>query len=189
MKRSDFKPEFGGTTMNKQPLYTDPDTGEEHYALNANESLFLAIIVGLCIACHLLIALFFYDAYQKKKQTMPPIEKTVYIAGPITKVPYGNVTAFAEATRTVRNLGHIAKNPHELCHDIPKGSPWETYMRRCIPHLMECTDLILLPGWENSDGANLEYLNATHVGIVIHTTTAEFVARVEYERSILLENA
>lgn len=173
--------------MTEEPLYIDPDTGEEYYALNANDSLFIAIVVGFCIGFYAFIGLIIYESTKKQDMQIP--EKTVYIAGPITNVPHGNVTTFAEATRTVRNLGHIAKNPHELCHDIPKGSPWQTYMRRCIPHLMECTDIVFLPGWENSDGANLEYLNATHVGIVIHATTAEFVARVEYERSILIENA
>lgn len=166
---------------------TDPHTGEDYYLLNANDSLFLAVIVGLCIGIYLIVGIVIYESF--KKQDMPPTEKTVYIAGPITNVPYGNVTAFAEATRTVRNLGFIAKNPHELCHDIPKGSPWETYMRRCIPHLMECTDIIFLPGWENSEGANFEQLCATIVGITNHYTLDHFVARAEYERDKTLQDA
>lgn len=100
--------------------------------------------------------------------------KTVYIAGPITNMPYGNVTAFAEATKTVRNMGHIAKNPHDFCADIPRDAQWETFMRRCIPQLMECTDIILLPGWENSDGASLEQFNASVIGITIHIGVEDF---------------
>lgn len=173
--------------MTKTPLYVDPRTGEEYYALTAKQSLFILAILVVCIAVYLFAGLIIYKSFKKKDMETP--EKTVYIAGPISNMPHGNVKAFAEATRTVRNMGHIAKNPHELCHDIPKGSPWETYMRRCIPHLMECTDIVLLPGWQQSDGANLEHLNASIVGITIHDSLEHFVARAEHERNKTLENA
>ena len=157
------------------PAYTDPQTGEQYYRINTLETItMVAMAIVLYIVHTLIIVTLTLLIYTQKLKDMNTTQKTVYISGPITNIPHGNVTTFREATKTIRNMGHIAKNPHEFCADLPKTTPWETYMRRCLQQLMDCTDIILLPGWENSDGASLEQLNASIIGITIHIGVQEF---------------
>lgn len=160
----------------RESIYcTDPETGETYYRLRPIEKA--AFWVGLAIlyvAHAITIAALAIIIYKQKTENMETLQKTVYISGPITKIPHGNVTTFAAVTQAVRNLGHIARNPHEFCHDIPKDAPWETFIRRGIQQLMDCTDIVLLPGWESSDGAVLEQMTAQYVGITIHNSYEEF---------------
>lgn len=163
------------TTNYQDTVYgTDPHTGETYYILRSSERILLwSAIIILCIA-HLWVAFNAIKYVIQIISTMETTQKTVYISGPVSNIPHGNVTAFAEATKAVRNMGHIAKNPHEFCQDIPKSSPWETYMRRCIKQLMDCTDIVLLPGWERSDGASIEQMIGTLVGITVHDSLEAF---------------
>ncbi|HWK58138.1 MAG TPA: DUF4406 domain-containing protein [Parapedobacter sp.] len=154
---------------------TDPETGEQYYRLRALEAItIITLMVALYIAHALIIAAVAITIYKQKTENMETTQKTVYIAGPITNIPHGNVVAFREATKAVRNMGHIAKNPHEFSADIPKTSRWETFMRRALQQLMDCTDIVLLPGWENSDDATLEQMNASLVGITVHESLEAF---------------
>ncbi len=153
----------------------DPETGETHYYLRPIEKAAIWFVLAILYIAHAAaicgLSILIYTNQKKKMETK---QKTVYISGPVANIPHGNVVDFADATRAVRNMGHIAKNPHEFCADIPRGTPWETFMRRCLQQLMDCTDIILLPGWENSDGSSLEHMNASIVGITIHDSIEGF---------------
>lgn len=98
----------------------------------------------------------------------------IYIAGPITGMIGLNKVAFDDAARSIKNLGFIVRNPHEFCADIPAGSDWHIYMRRCISTLSECTDFVLLPGWKHSPGANLELTIALSLGMAVHYGLEDF---------------
>jgi len=166
---------FTPPTPTRRVYGTDPETGETYYYLRPIEKL--AFWVGLAIlyiAHAVTIGTLAILIYKSKTENMDTKQKTVYIAGPISKVPHGNVTTFAAVTQAVRNLGHIARNPHEFCYDIPKDAPWETFIRRGIQQLMDCTDIVMLPGWESSDGAVLEQMTAQYVGITIHNSFEDF---------------
>jgi len=153
----------------------DPVTGESYFHLQPVEKVSLWILVAILYIAHaFIIGMLAILIYEQKTTNMDTTQKTVYISGPITKIPHGNVTTFAAVTRAVRNLGHIARNPHEFCHDIPKDAPWETFIRRGIQQLMDCTDIVMLPGWESSDGAVLEQMTAQYVGITLHNSFEEF---------------
>ena len=89
---------------------------------------------------------------------------TIYISGPISGLPDGNRPAFAEMATTLRSKGWVVVNPHDLfAADVEES--WEGYMRKDLAALLTCTHLVMLPGWEQSRGAQLEKLVADAVGI------------------------
>ncbi|CDS92735.1 conserved hypothetical protein [Sphingobacterium sp. PM2-P1-29] len=93
--------------------------------------------------------------------------RIIYIAGPITGMKNLNREAFEIASRELKSLGFIVRNPHEFCLDIPNSAEWAIYMRKCISVLSECSDIIFLNGWKHSVGANLEHHNAEALGLNI----------------------
>lgn len=92
----------------------------------------------------------------------------MYICGPMTGLPENNYPAFAEAEKALEvaagmfELGNPAKN-----FDGRVGLPWEQYMRLAIQQVMDCTDLVRLPGWRNSKGARLEVRIAEDLGLTV----------------------
>lgn len=106
----------------------------------------------------------------------------IYIAGPMLGREGFNFKAFHDAARELRALGHFVTNPAEL--DELQGSLpteamaealWPQYMKRDIPLLAECDAIYMLPGWETSVGATLEFLSAFHMGIPVYTPGAPLV--------------
>lgn len=81
---------------------------------------------------------------------------TTYIAGPMTGLPDYNYPAFQAAAAKLRAEGEDVRSPTEN-DDGSQGKPWDFYMRAGIRQLLECDAIYLLPGWENSTGACLEY--------------------------------
>lgn len=107
----------------------------------------------------------------------------VYIAGPIKGMPGENKQAFAEATAAIRQLGYQVNNPHEFCADIPLGSDDTVYYRRGLVELAtNCTDILMLPGWKFSTGANMEYQASQVMGIRIHESVEDFKRYILHRR-------
>lgn len=90
-----------------------------------------------------------------------------YIAGPISGLPDGNKPAFDEAEARLREAGYYVHNPHELCKDMPPGTSWCEYMRRCIRALTTCDAIYMLPGWKRSRGARIEWFVAKVLGVLV----------------------
>jgi hypothetical protein len=70
-----------------------------------------------------------------------------------------NFTAFNEAAQNLRNLGYEVLNPAENdggSHD----KEWHYYMSLDFTHVCKADVVMVLPGWENSEGANAEVLLA-----------------------------
>ena len=87
-----------------------------------------------------------------------------YIAGPMTGYPEHNFPAFFKAEEFLKEKFPYGTfvNPAKLDMDVPPGDlRWEDCMRRDIRALVDMTDIVLLPGWEKSRGANLENHIAT----------------------------
>lgn len=91
----------------------------------------------------------------------------VYLSGPMSGLPEHNYPAFAKAAADLRALGIEVVSPHELDHLLAEGASWEDYMRNDLKALMDCTHLVLLPGWEDSRGAHLEVHLAHRLGITV----------------------
>lgn len=79
----------------------------------------------------------------------------IYISGAISGLPIEQAKkAFAEIEAAIVRSGHTAVNPMTLPHDHNKS--YANYMREDIVALMGCNAVVVLPGWEQSEGANLE---------------------------------
>lgn len=93
----------------------------------------------------------------------------IYIAGPISGQPDLNRKAFYHAQEEINALGIEVRNPHEFCSDIQSDDPADpAYYKRGLSELMNCTDILLLPTWEYSRGAQLEAKAATVFQMKVH---------------------
>lgn len=111
----------------------------------------------------------------------------IYVAGPMRGIPEFNFPAFHAAAALLRSQGHEVFSPAEADNerhgkDISKGniSGDETVaakehgfnLREALGHDLAyiCTHadaVALLPGWENSKGANAERAAAVALGLEI----------------------
>lgn len=98
--------------------------------------------------------------------------KRCYIAGPMSNLPFLNFPAFHAAAAELRAAGFEVVNPAEINTD--PGALWSDCMRADIAQLVTCEALVVLPGHENSRGANLEKHIATQLGMPV-IPLAEFV--------------
>ena len=91
----------------------------------------------------------------------------VYIAGPMTGYENFNYEAFHAAEAALRAAGYEPINTahHEVENDTGKPQTWEWYLRRAIKALMDADAVALLPGWQASEGANLERRLAKRLGM------------------------
>lgn len=98
----------------------------------------------------------------------------VYIAGPISGMKDDNRQAFRRAENVINNLYGRAINP--ACLDLDEGATWEECMRKCLTMLCVCKAIALLPGWEDSRGAKVEYQTAITLGMPVYHLTGDYFA-------------
>jgi hypothetical protein len=92
--------------------------------------------------------------------------KRIYLAGPMTGHVEHNFPAFHAAAQRFTEQGWEVVNPADNFGgrvDLPRSS----YLRADLMLLTQCDALALLPGWDESNGAKLEYLLALELGMVI----------------------
>ena len=83
-----------------------------------------------------------------------------YIAGPMTGIPEFNYPAFNAVAAELRAKGIDVRNPAENDGGGADKS-WDFYIRLALKQLLECDEILMLPGWRNSRGARLEWTVAT----------------------------
>jgi hypothetical protein len=96
----------------------------------------------------------------------------IYLSGPITGLDPGEVVrAFHKWEQRLLQDGHEVINPVNLDHllDLTLGRiPLRhEYLRNDLKHLLECDEVLMIPGWSESKGAQLERLVASACGIPI----------------------
>lgn len=100
----------------------------------------------------------------------------VYLSGPMKGYPDSNFPEFHRRAAHLRLLGFDVVNPAEIKIDMeepPESAhgEWKQFYQMClradIRALMDCDGLVLLRGWERSNGSHLELHIAHRVGMEI----------------------
>ena len=99
----------------------------------------------------------------------------VYIAGPMRGLPQFNFPAFDRAAAMLKDAGHDTVNPADLDREIGFSPEQDTIthgfmreaMRRDLTAVCECDAIAMLPGWESSGGAKVEWMLATYLGLEV----------------------
>ena len=89
-----------------------------------------------------------------------------YISGKIT----GNSNyymEFEEGKKHVNELGYEAINPAKLENIMPADATHDDYMSVCLPLLSLADAIYMIPGWETSKGACIEYGYAIAKGLAV----------------------
>ena len=95
--------------------------------------------------------------------------KRIYIAGPMTGLPENNYPAFHDAAARLRRRAWHVENPAENPQPHTDAAcEWTAYMRMGVSQLMTCHAIYMLPGWQKSKGASLEYFIAKRLGLTIY---------------------
>ena len=86
--------------------------------------------------------------------------RSCYIAGPMRGLPQLNFPLFIEAEKKLKNRGWITFNPATIFDLNEDNRDQRRFVRRfthiIINELRDGDAIIMLPGWENSDGARAE---------------------------------
>ena len=87
----------------------------------------------------------------------------IYIAGPMSGIKDHNRPLFNMVAAELTEQSHSVLNPAT----IPDGLSQGQYMQICLPMVAVAHELVMLPGWEQSDGAYIEFLLAKKSGKTI----------------------
>lgn len=87
---------------------------------------------------------------------------TVYLSGPMTGLVDYNYPAFHTARDALRAAGYDVISP---ARGMVEGWNWSDYMRRGLRDVCDADVVAVLPGWEQSKGAQLEVLCAQALGM------------------------
>lgn len=98
----------------------------------------------------------------------PSTLKKVYISGPITGTKdYLEKFEDIETALVLVHQGVEVINPAKVNANLPESTTWEEYMRMSLCMLSMCDGIYMMEGWQQSRGANLEYVYAKGMGIMV----------------------
>ena len=96
----------------------------------------------------------------------------IYLSGPMTGLPDFNRPAFDKAAKNLRDKGYEVWSPAEA-FDRSVVMPRSHYMREDIKALLECDTVMMLPNWEQSRGARLEFEIAKELELPVLLLSAD----------------
>ena len=85
----------------------------------------------------------------------------IYIAGPMSGLVNCNRDKFNLMAECLTQGGHVVLNPATL----PDGLSQADYMAVCIAMLQRCDAILMLNGWQGSEGAKAEHALAKKLGL------------------------
>ena len=88
-----------------------------------------------------------------------------YISGPMTGVADFNRPAFREAAERLEAAGFTVVTPLTVAERWGDECPHRWYMREALHQLATADLLAMLPGWERSQGASIEWRIAELLGL------------------------
>ena len=110
-------------------------------------------------------------------------KRVLYIAGPMRGIAWFNYPMFDRVAKELREAGNEVISPadEDRKHDgfdpyanpshaipdactFPKTMDFAKTVRRCLEAVLRCDEIVLLPGWENSNGAVAELTLAMWLG-------------------------
>lgn len=94
----------------------------------------------------------------------------VYLCAPMSGIPDFNRLEIDNAAAYLRNNGISVVSPVELntrCGKFPCFETWEQAMRVDISAMLLCDAVVILPEWENSQGAAYEHSIAVRLKIPV----------------------
>ena len=91
----------------------------------------------------------------------------VYLAGPMTNYPDFNYPMFNMVAKRLRMFGYEVLNPAEhFGGDTTR--PYTDYMHAAVSDVLSCDGIMLLPGYEESNGVLTELTVATALGLSVY---------------------
>ena len=125
----------------------------------------------------------FANMQDEATETPEPRKRVLYIAGPMRGVAWFNYPLFDRVAKELREAGNEVISPadEDRIHDgfdpyanpahahpdactFPKTMDFAKTVRRCLDAVLRCDEIVLLPGWENSNGAVAELTLAMWLG-------------------------
>jgi hypothetical protein len=116
-------------------------------------------------------------------ETPEPRKRVLYIAGPMRGIAWFNYPLFDRVAKELRDAGNEVISPadEDRMHDgfdpyanpshanpdactFPKTMDFAKTVRRCFEAVLRCDEIVLLPGWEKSQGALAELAIAAWMG-------------------------
>ena len=92
--------------------------------------------------------------------------KKIYISGKISGLPIEQAKKkFEHVADVLREHGHRPFNPFD--NGLPDTEPWDKHMRADIAMMMECDEVVMLPCWKDSRGAQIEHRIAKELDMPI----------------------
>ena len=101
-----------------------------------------------------------------KNNEVNSMKKIVYIAGPITGID-NYKTNFNNAVLKLKMIDNNIEVINPALIELHESATREDYMKVCYAMLDMANNIYMLPGWEKSKGAKLEYEYALKNGIQI----------------------
>ena len=91
----------------------------------------------------------------------------IYISGPITGTK-DYMQRFEKAEKELTEKGYSVINPAKVNAMLPQDATWEEYIKVSLTLMSICTGVYMMPGWRESRGAVLEFMQARRNGMQIY---------------------